>query len=105
MTNPVLDVLDDVTGGALEPKPIERLGRLAELDDEVARIIGRFYLAPLFLPEVEQGGFIGAHDQPGVGTADEGTPLKKIPRLRCIRRHLRPLIRGASGLCEFAGSG
>ena len=42
-----------------------------ELDDEVAGQVLRLDLAALFLPQPDQGGFIVAHDDPGVRAADE----------------------------------
>ena len=51
--------------------PIEGLGHDAELDDEVAGKVLRLDLAALFPPEAEQGGLVVAHDDAGVGAADE----------------------------------
>jgi hypothetical protein len=51
--------------------PVEGFGHQAELDDEVAGQVLRLEFAPLFLPEAEQGAFVAAHDDPGVGPADE----------------------------------
>ena len=42
-----------------------------ELHDEVAGQVLRLGLAPLLAPEADQGGFIAAHDDPGVRAADE----------------------------------
>ena len=55
----------------LVPAPVEVLGDDAELDDEVAGQVLRLDLAALFPPEPEQGGLVVAHDDPGVGAADE----------------------------------
>ena len=59
-------------GVALIPGPVERLGGDAELDDEIVAQILRLDLAALFLPQPDQRGFVGAHDDPGVRAADEG---------------------------------
>jgi hypothetical protein len=51
--------------------PVEGLGHQPELDDEVSGQVLRFDLAPLFLPQAEQGGFVVAHDDAGVRSAYE----------------------------------
>ena len=51
--------------------PIEGFGHEPELDDEVAGEVLRLGLAPFLVPEADQGGFIVAHDDPGVGAADK----------------------------------
>ena len=51
--------------------PIEVFGDPPELDDEVSRQVLGLGLAPFLPPEPEQGCFVGAHDDPGVGAADE----------------------------------
>jgi hypothetical protein len=56
---------------AFVPLAIEVLGHQAELDDEVGREVLRPDLAPLFLPQAEQGLFVLAHDDAGVRAADE----------------------------------
>ena len=33
-------------------------------------------LAALFPPEANEGSFVVAHDDPGVGTADEAAPIR-----------------------------
>ena len=71
MLDPPLDVRDRLAGVALVPMPIEVLGDVPELDDEVARQVLGLGLAALLPPEPEQGRFVGAHDDPGVGAADE----------------------------------
>jgi hypothetical protein len=69
--DPGLHVLDGVAGVALVPLAIEVLGHDPELDDEVAREVLRPDLAAFFLPEADQGLFVLAHDDAGVGAADE----------------------------------
>ena len=71
-----LHVADDLAGVGLVPAPVEVLGRDAELDDEIAGEVLRLDLAALLLPEAEQGGLIAAHDDAGVGAADEGPPIE-----------------------------
>ena len=85
MEKPVLDAFDRLPGVTLVPMPIEGFGRQPELDDEVAGQVLRLDLAPLLLPEAEQGGFVAAHDDPGVGAADERTAADKFAKLRCMR--------------------
>src|SRR5450756_2541115 len=71
-------------GIALVPEPVEILGDPAELDDEVGGEVLGLDLAALFLPEAEQGGLVVAHDDPGVGAADEAPAviLSPCPNLR-----------------------
>ena len=60
-------------------------GHQAELDDEVAGQVLRLDLASFLPPEPEQGGFVAAHDDPGVGAADEGGAALGILRQRdCV---------------------
>ena len=69
----------DLAGIALVPVPVEVLGHGAELDDQVAREVLGLELAALLPPQPEQGGFVTAHDDPGVGAAD------KTPTVQCNR--------------------
>ena len=94
MPDPPLDVFDGLPGIALVPVPIEVLGDQAELDDEVAGEVLRLDLAALLPPEAEQGGFIVAHDDPGVRAADEGAAVNPINRSPAIS----DLANGAFGL-------
>jgi hypothetical protein len=71
--DPSLHVRDRVPGIGFKPLAIEVLGSQAQLDNEVAREILWPNLAALLLPQPEQGLFILAHDDAGVGTADEVT--------------------------------
>jgi hypothetical protein len=75
-----MDVFHGLAGIALVPEPVEILGGLAELDDEVAGEILGLGPAALFPPEAEQGGLVVAHDDPGVGAADEGTATGRVRR-------------------------
>ena len=55
----MLDAFGGLPDIALVPLPFEGIGHKAELDEEVAGQVLRPELAPLFLPEAEQGGFVG----------------------------------------------
>ena len=78
MANPALDVADGAAGVSLIPIAVQILGRVAELDNQIAGEILRLDLAPLFLPEPDHGGLVGAHDDPGVGAADEGAAAARV---------------------------
>ena len=79
--------MTDLAGIALVPVPVEVLGHGAELDDQVAGEVLRLDLAALLPPEPEQGGFIVAHDDPGVRAADEAAAVRvrfwSNPQLSC----------------------
>ena len=77
MLHPALDVGKDLPGIALVPAPIEGLGHHPELDDEIAGKVLRLDLAAFFPPQAEQGGLVIAHDDSGVGAADEGAPVRQ----------------------------
>ena len=51
-----------------------------ELDDEVAGQVLRLGLAPFLAPQAHQGGFIVAHDDAGVGAADEAAPADGLAK-------------------------
>jgi hypothetical protein len=55
--------------------PAEWLRHHPELDDKVAGQVLRPGFAPFLLPEADEGGLIVAHDDPGVGAADEVTAI------------------------------
>jgi hypothetical protein len=71
MQYPSLDGGHDLAGISLEPEPIEGLGHDAELHEKVPGQILWLRLAPLLLPEANQGGCIVAHNDPRIRTADE----------------------------------
>ena len=79
-----LHISEDLSGIGLIPAPVQVLSRNTKLDDEIARQVFWLDLAPFFLPEPEQGGFIVAHDDPGVRAADEiaAGALKLFPHGR-----------------------
>ena len=66
-----LDVRDPAAGIELVPAAVEVLGDQAELDDQDARQVERSLLPALLPPEPQQGLLVLAHDDPGVGAADE----------------------------------
>src|SRR5215471_3105061 len=66
-----LNINDASARVALVPSSVERFRGGPKLHDEVAGKVLRLNLAPLLAPKVHQRGFIGAHDDPGVGAADE----------------------------------
>jgi hypothetical protein len=88
MSEPVLNAFNGLPGVALVPIPVEGFGHDPELDDEVAGEVLRFDFSPLYLPEAEEGGLIGAHDCAGIGAADEFTAIYIPPRHLCVRYHL-----------------
>jgi hypothetical protein len=67
----MLDAFDGLPGIALVPMSVEGFGHEAELDDEVAGQVLRLDLAAFLSPEAQEGDFVGAHDDPGVGAADK----------------------------------
>src|SRR5262249_14713775 len=78
MLDLALDVGDVPAGVALVPSPVELLGGGPKLYDEIARQILRRGFATFLPPEANQGGFISAHDDPGVRAADEGASADGI---------------------------
>jgi hypothetical protein len=64
-------------GIALVPVSVESFGDEAELDDEIARLVLWSDLAAFLPPEAQEGRFIGAHNHPGIGTADECAALQR----------------------------
>src|SRR5262245_6200915 len=94
MLDAALDVSDLVAGVALVPRPIELLGSPPELHDEVTREVLGLGLASLLTPKLDQGGLVAAHDDAGVGAADEMAAVSVLfehhmfapePMVRCIR--------------------
>ena len=76
MFDPALNVLDGVPGISFVPFTIEGLSHEAELDDEVGRQVFRADFAALLLPQADQGLLVPAHDDAGVGAADEVAPFR-----------------------------
>ena len=50
MPDPQLHVLDRLSGRALKPEPVERLGGDAKLDNEIVRKVLRLDFAALLAP-------------------------------------------------------
>jgi hypothetical protein len=71
MLDPGLHRRDGPPGVALIPGPVEVLGGEAELDDEVAGEVLRPDLAPLLLPQADQGFLVLAHDDASIRASDE----------------------------------
>jgi hypothetical protein len=71
MKNSALNVGDDLAGIGLVPAPVQLLGGQPELDEKVAGVVLRFDLATLLLPKAEKGSLVAAHDDPGIGAANE----------------------------------
>ena len=73
-----LDIFDEVSGLPLVPAPVEVLGHAAQLDDQVFGEILGLDLAALFPPQPQQARLIIAHDEPGIGAADEGAAVLRV---------------------------
>jgi len=81
MFDPALDATYDLACIALEPVPIEAFSRHTELDGEAARQVLRLDLAALLPPKPQQGCFVIAHDDAGIGAADEAATA---PNVICV---------------------
>src|SRR5207237_936283 len=75
MLDPTANAPNASAGIALVPGAIELLGRGPKLYDQIARQILRLGFSPFLTPELDQGRFVVAHDDPGVRAADEGTTI------------------------------
>ena len=71
MDGVALDVRDAVAGVLLIPAAVEVFGDQAELDDQDVREIEAGDFTALFLPQAQQCLFVLAHDDAGIGAADE----------------------------------
>ena len=71
MSDVLLDIGNDLTGIGLVPAPVKVLGGQPELDNQVAGQVLRLGLTAFLPPQPQQGGFVIAHDNPGVGAADK----------------------------------
>ena len=92
MLDPALDVGDAPAGIALVPGAVELLGRAAELHNEVAGQVLRLGFAAFLAPKADQGGFIAAHDDPGVRAADECAAITIMIKIVIRRSPLISLI-------------
>src|SRR5262250_1163106 len=68
-----LNIGDAPGGVTLVPNSVEHFRGGPKLHDEVAGQVLRLGLAPFLLPKADQSRLVAAHDNPGVGAADEGT--------------------------------
>ena len=78
MPDAFLDVGDRLAGVAFKPMPVEVFGDPPKLDNEVSGQVLGLGLAAFLPPKPEQGRFVGAHDDPGVGAADESATVDLI---------------------------
>src|SRR5215831_3504949 len=83
MLDPALHVADLPASVALVPGAVELLGSPPELHDEIAGEVLRVRLAPFFSPQTDQGRLITAHDDAGVGAADETSAIETLQRNWC----------------------
>jgi hypothetical protein len=56
--------------------PVESFCCETKLNDEVLREVLRLDLAAFLPPKAHEGGFIGTHNHPGVGAANECAALR-----------------------------
>ncbi len=66
MADVPLDIRDEAAGIGLVPAPVQFLCDQAELNKEITRKVLWFDLAPLFLPEPDQGDLVVPQDDPGI---------------------------------------
>src|SRR3954447_10188353 len=78
MLHPPLDVPEKVARVHRIPATIELLGYGAKLNDKVAGEVLRFGFAALLTPEAEEKLFIVAHNDAGIGAADEAAPVDRL---------------------------
>jgi hypothetical protein len=71
MLDLALHVSDAPTGVAFVPNTVQFLSGGPELHDKVAGQVLWLGLTPLLAPELDQGRFVIAHNDPGIGPADE----------------------------------
>jgi hypothetical protein len=71
MEDAVLNPNDLMSGVALVPAPVQFFSDDPELNDKLSREVGTGRLATLFLPELQQGLLVLAHDDPGIGAAEK----------------------------------
>jgi len=76
----LLYVDDHLPDTGLVPAAIELLGRDPELDYEIAGQVFPFYLTADLPPLPEESLFILAHDDPGIGSADETATVFRLLR-------------------------
>jgi DNA-binding XRE family transcriptional regulator len=87
--NLALNIADGLAGIALEPAPIEVLGRRPELYDEVVREVLGLNLAALLAPEPKEGMFVFAHDNAGVRAANGCAAIRPSKKILFVSSHLQ----------------
>ena len=75
MVNSPLDIVDGVSGAAFIPVAIQVFSDAAQLDNELVTEVLGFDLAALLMPEPNESRLIVAHDDAGIGTTNERTPI------------------------------
>jgi hypothetical protein len=76
-----LDIRDELPSIRLVPTPVQLLSSQAELNDEVGGQVLWLDFSALFPPKAEQGRLVIAHDNAGVGAADEVAAINAIPSI------------------------
>ena len=62
MPHSPLDISNNLAGRAFVPASVESFRCEPQLDNEVVRIVLRLDFATLFLPQLDECGFVLAHD-------------------------------------------
>ena len=78
MAPPHLHIGDNFAGLRLVPAPVQVLSGQAQLDRQIPRQILGLNLAPLLPPKPQQRTLIIAHNDPGVGAADEASTVEFV---------------------------
>ena len=103
MEFPGLPMADPMAGLTLVPGAVEFLGHEPELDNELAGQIRRLGLAALLLPQPDQGGLVTAHDDAGVGAADEMLAIGECGQcLRQVLNEHRGVLQGQGLVSNLA---
>ena len=95
MADLLLDIDKHLTGVGLVPAPVHLLGRKTEQDEEIAGEVLGLDFAAFFAPKPQDGSFMVAHNNSGVGPADEVATLDRFSSLR------KSLNVASSVLCQF----
>jgi hypothetical protein len=83
VANSLLDIGNHLASIGLIPTAVEIFGSEAELDEQIAGEVLRLYFASFLAPEADEGGFINAHDDPGIRTADKGPAVYFVNLTAC----------------------
>ena len=76
MDNPLLDGSDFLAGLSLDPAAVQIFGDEPQLDDQLTREVQTCLLTALLPPECEERLLVLAHDDPGIGAADEAPSIR-----------------------------